>query len=83
MSQIMYNYPAMLGLAGEMAGYAGALNARGCRYRRRAGRAERRLAGRHRYDLPGVAGAVEHQHERAGPGLPGDGQHPRDEHRSR
>lgn len=26
MSQIMYNYPAMLGLAGEMAGYAGALN---------------------------------------------------------
>lgn len=29
MSQIMYNYPAMLGLAGEMAGYAGALNAVG------------------------------------------------------
>ncbi|MGJ6126746.1 WXG100 family type VII secretion target [Mycolicibacterium sp. Y3] len=25
MSQIMYNYPAMLGHAGDMAGYAGAL----------------------------------------------------------
>ncbi|MGN7781320.1 WXG100 family type VII secretion target [Mycolicibacterium sp. 22603] len=26
MSQIMYNYPAMLGLSAEMNGYAGALN---------------------------------------------------------
>ena len=26
MSQIMYNYPAMLGHAGEMAGYAGAMH---------------------------------------------------------
>ncbi|MDA4110795.1 WXG100 family type VII secretion target [Mycolicibacterium holsaticum] len=29
MSQIMYNYPAMLAHAGEMAGYAGALHAVG------------------------------------------------------
>jgi WXG100 family type VII secretion target len=29
MSQIMYNYPAMLGQAGEMAGYSGALQAVG------------------------------------------------------
>lgn len=29
MSQIMYNYPAMLGQAGEMAGYSGALQAIG------------------------------------------------------
>jgi WXG100 family type VII secretion target len=29
MSQIMYNYPAMLALSGEMAGYAGALHAVG------------------------------------------------------
>ncbi|WP_299562695.1 WXG100 family type VII secretion target [uncultured Mycolicibacterium sp.] len=29
MSQIMYNYPAMLALAGEMNGYAGALAAVG------------------------------------------------------
>ena len=29
MSQIMYNYPAMLALSGEMSGYAGALHAVG------------------------------------------------------
>lgn len=29
MSQIMYNYPAMLALSSEMAGYAGALHAVG------------------------------------------------------
>ena len=29
MSQIMYNYPAMLALSGEMTGYAGALHAVG------------------------------------------------------
>ncbi|BBY55967.1 WXG100 family type VII secretion target [Mycobacterium koreense] len=29
MSQIMYNYPAMLGHAGEMTGYAGTLHALG------------------------------------------------------
>jgi WXG100 family type VII secretion target len=29
MSQIMYNYPAMLGQAGEMAGYSGTLQAVG------------------------------------------------------
>jgi WXG100 family type VII secretion target len=29
MSQIMYNYPAMLGHAGDMAGYAGTLQAVG------------------------------------------------------
>ena len=29
MSQIMYNYPAMLALSAEMNGYAGALNAVG------------------------------------------------------
>jgi WXG100 family type VII secretion target len=29
MSQIMYNYPSMLGHAGEMAGFAGALQAVG------------------------------------------------------
>lgn len=29
MSQIMYNYPAMLGHAGEMTGYAGTLHAIG------------------------------------------------------
>jgi WXG100 family type VII secretion target len=29
MSQIMYNYPAMLGHAGDMAGYSGALQAVG------------------------------------------------------
>ena len=32
MSQIMYNYPAMLAHSADMAGYAGTIAEFGCRY---------------------------------------------------
>ena len=80
MSQIMYNYPAMLAHAGEMAGYAGAMHAVGADIASEQAALAGALAGRHRHELPGVAGAVEHQPRGAGPRLPRDGHHPRDEH---
>ena len=76
MSQIMYNYPAMLAHAGEMTSYAGALHAVGADIASEQAALSGRLAGRHRYDLPGVAGAVEHQPRGTGPGLPRDGRAP-------
>lgn len=44
MSQIMYNYPAMLSHAADMSGYAGTMQARR-RHLRRTGHAVQRLAG--------------------------------------
>jgi hypothetical protein len=76
MSQIMYNYPAMLAHAGEMNSYAGALHAVGADIASEQAAFAGRLAGRHRCDLPGVAGAMEHQHGGIGQGLPRHGQHP-------
>ena len=74
MSQIMYNYPAMLGLAGEMAGYAGALNAVGADIA-----AEQAALGSAWQGDTGMTyqawQAQWNQHERAGPCVPGDGQH--------
>jgi len=41
MSQIMYNYPAMMAHAADMAGYAGTLQSLCARYFQRAGRVGR------------------------------------------
>jgi hypothetical protein len=79
MSQIMYNYPAMLALSAEMNGYAGALNTVGADIAAE----QAALAGAWQGDTGMTYQAcrpVEHQPGRVGPRLSGDGQHARDQH---
>ena len=45
MSQIMYNYPAMLAHAADMSGYAGTMQSLGADIASRAGGVAERLAG--------------------------------------
>ncbi len=64
MSQIMYNYPAMIAHAGEMSSYAGgALHAVGADIASEQAALQGAWQGGHRDDLPGMAGPVEHQLE--------------------
>ncbi|EFD71921.1 secreted antigen, putative, partial [Mycobacterium tuberculosis GM 1503] len=48
MSQIMYNYPAMLGHAGDMAGYAGTLQSLGAEIAVEQAPLQSCVAGRYR-----------------------------------
>ena len=75
MSQIMYNYPAMLAHAADMAGYAGTLQGLGADIASEQAALSGGLAGRYRDELSGLAGPVEPGDGAVGVGLPRDGRH--------
>ena len=80
MSQIMYNYPAMLAHAGDMSGYAGTLQGLGADIATEQAALQNAWQGDTGMTLSGLAGPVEPGHGRLGARLPGDGQHPRGQH---